>query len=190
MKGSVTIALACCLAIYPSIVTAAPSIAGVELWRGLRSGDTMEQVREQRPNSEQEHFSGFPSTFLNVAPQNINDADSLAGEDIFDGRPTRVAFVFKNDRLKDVILTLHDVTSDDATNIAVFDDIVKYITRIYGSASKCDRTSLPKLGTWTNYMCVWIVDNLRLDVLYLNMNRLPVLTVSYHADGSSFSNAR
>jgi hypothetical protein len=188
--NSIAKAVACLLTIYPSVVVAAPSVAGVELWGGLRSGFTMDEVRKQRPNSKQEHFSGFGPGLLSSPPQNPNDADSLVDEDIVFDHPTRVEFTFRADHLKDVILTLHDVSNDNAANEETFEKLVLEVNRQYGAAAKCDRTSLLKLGTWISYMCVWVDGNLRVNVLYSNVNRLPVLAVSYHADGASYSDVR
>jgi hypothetical protein len=159
------------LAILSASDTTSRWTFGIDLWNGLRSGDSFDNVRRMFPDAKDLTHDGPPY-----------DRERLAAKSQIGGDEVTATFLFDGDRLTDVILGYESLKSGDAAaNEAKIQEIVSGFERQYGPGS-CKNQGLAGV----NYTCEWDVGPLRVNSLYAYVQGgTPLITVSFHADALS-----
>jgi hypothetical protein len=131
---------------------------GVTLWKGLKHGDTVEQVRKALPKA------------VELTPEEAEDQDSLMTKGLkleglrLEHRPSTIYFLFgwdqddpkRIERLKKVITRIPVKADDPSRNVLEAKALAISMSRTFGPPLTCSEAS-PSASVVTEYSCEWYV---------------------------------
>ena len=119
-----------------------------ELWKGAQAGETSAQIKQKFPKLE--FVKPVDPKFRTVDSPPVDPARTewrLADVDFadVDGHAT---FIFKNDRLTSVALSMDNNATSSVAVDSTFDQLVGLLRKKYGTPVTCSTTSIANYCDW------------------------------------------